>query len=119
VNRRVVEKSGEVVVHVGHDHVHEWLLALVGWGPRRGQQGTIIAARPGLIVMQDEGHVLCRVGCSTAMSSSLRTLWCDKSLSSLISRRAVMGNYRQRSVQSGLEEECQKTSDIPRPFRGA
>lgn len=32
------------------------------------------------------------VGCSTAMSSSLRTFSWDRSLSSLISRRAVMGN---------------------------
>lgn len=30
MHRGIVEKAGEIVVHVRHDHVHDWLFALVG-----------------------------------------------------------------------------------------
>lgn len=44
--------------------------------------------------------VLCLVGCSMAISSSFRMFLCDKSLRSLISRRAVMGNLMRSETVS-------------------
>lgn len=85
----VIEKTGEIVIHVGRSHVDDGLFALVGY--------KMVSKNK---VSGVNGGVLCLVGCSIAMSSSFRIFLCDRSLSSLISRRAVMGNLMRSETLS-------------------